>query len=177
VSGTLALPVAANDVRAMTARVFNRRLYLEPLSFVIVRRVLLFFLSIHVVLATISGYRAIVQIYRLDLSASDATLRVGSTLRTYVVTSGRTYASVSIVLLQGQRAETLAVQHVPRNYNASYNPLAPKASLAIELTPAALARFDEGPALVRATATGGPQWMRTPPPTVRVMAVNIGRRI
>jgi hypothetical protein len=42
------------------------------------------------------------------------------------------------------------------------------------VTPELLARFASGAAVVRATAHGRPQWMRTPPPEVREVAVEIG---
>jgi hypothetical protein len=46
-----------------------------------------------------------------------------------------------------------------------------RGSLRVVLGPGALAGFTSGPAQLRATATGRPQWTRLPPPTVRETAV------
>lgn len=84
------------------SRAFSQRLHEEAPSVVTVRRILLFFLSIHVILATISGYRAVVQLYRLDLDVSDRIIHIGSILQTKVVISGRTIATVQVDLVQGE---------------------------------------------------------------------------
>jgi hypothetical protein len=69
----------------------------------------------------------------------------------------------------------LAVQQVRGNDWASFDPRPRRASQRVLLTPEQLARFPDGPATVRATATGRPQWLRLPPPTVREAAVEIRR--
>ena len=48
-------------------------------------------------------------------------------------------------------------------------------SLSVTLTPAMLSEFDPGPATLRASAVGRPQWLRVPPPSIREQAVSIGR--
>jgi len=128
---------------------------------------------VHVVLATFSGYRAIWQIRRLDLRVSDPMLRAGTSVGFDVASWGRVEAGAVLELIQGQVAETLAVRSLPRNGNASYDPRPQRASAAVVLTPAHLAQFQSGAALVRATATGGMQWLRTPPPTIRERRVVI----
>lgn len=90
------------------SRAFSQCLHEEAPSVVIVRRTLLFFLSIHVMPATISGYRAVVQLYRLDLDVSDRIIHIGSILQTKVVTSGRTIATVQVDLVQGEHQARLA---------------------------------------------------------------------
>jgi hypothetical protein len=72
-------------------------------------------------------------------------------------------------LVQGAVAETLGCP----NENASYDPRPKRASASVVLTPASLAPFKPGLALVRATANGGMQWLRTPPPTIREQRVEI----
>ena len=90
------------------SRAFSQRLHEEAPSVVIVRRILLFFLSIHVILSTISGYRAVVQLYRLDLDVNDRIMHIGSILQTKVVTSERTIATVQVDLVQGEHQARLA---------------------------------------------------------------------
>jgi hypothetical protein len=75
--------------------------------------------------------------------------------------------------VQGSHAETLAVQFVRGNEWGSIDPRARRASQAVVLAPEVLSRFRAGAAVLRATATGRPQWMRLPPPTVRESAVEI----
>jgi hypothetical protein len=76
-------------------------------------------------------------------------------------------------LVQGAVAETLAVGTLPRNKNASYDPWPQRASASIVLTPAHRVAFKPGAAIVRATANGGMQWLRTPPPTIKEQRVEI----
>ena len=45
--------------------------------------------------------------------------------------------------------------------------------MAVVVTPELLGRFEPGAALVRATAHGRSQWLRTPPPEVREVAIEI----
>jgi hypothetical protein len=127
------------------------------------------------VTALASGYRAYFQVYSLELRVDEPVLRPGSVVSTDVSASGRTTVGVRVELVQGARAETLAVHQLPGNVWASFDPRPRKGSHAVTLTPEALARFAEGPATLRATATGRPQWTRLPPPTVREAAVEIRR--
>ena len=48
-------------------------------------------------------------------------------------------------------------------------------TVVVEIEPQMLAEFDPGPAVLRASAVGRPQWLRVPPPTIREMAVTISR--
>jgi hypothetical protein len=139
----------------------------------VLRWIILPLVAVHVVLATFSGYRAIWQIYRLELRVESAVLRPGATVGFEVVSSGRVEVEAVLELVQGAVAETLAVRWLPRNENASYDPRPKRASASVVLTPANLAAFNAGPAIVRATANGGMQWLRTPPPTVTARRVEI----
>jgi hypothetical protein len=144
-------------------------------AFVLWKRVVLLMLALHFTLALVSGYRAYFQVWGLELRLPGQILRDGSNVRASVVTSGRTFVDVRLEMLQGGHTELLAVQRVPRNEFAVYDPRPQRATLTVALTPEVLERFRAGPALVRATAIGRPQWLRVPPPEVREFAVEVGR--
>jgi hypothetical protein len=133
------------------------------------------FVAALVVLALTSGYRAWFQVYSLELRADGPVLGAGSVVRTAVVISGRASASVRVELIQGGRSETLDVHHVAGNEWAALDPRPEWAAHEVTLAPELLARFHEGPATLRATATGRPQWTRLPPPTVRETPVELRR--
>jgi len=147
----------------------------EPRALVFLRRAALLFLALCSVTALASGHRAYFQVRSLELRAGGPVLRAGSSVETEVVSSGRTHVDVRVELLQGSHAETLAVQSVRGNEWGSIDPRTRRASQTIVLTPEVLSRFDSGTAVLRATATGRPQWTRLPPPTVRETAVEIRR--
>jgi hypothetical protein len=127
-------------------------------------------LSVHVPLACYSGYRAIVQVYSLNLRVP-AQLHAGSRVGYDVATSGRTPVRVRLFMIQGARAETLTVGLVRDHTNPSYDPRTIHGSADIELSARMLDGFSEGPALIRGVAIGGPQWLRTPPPTISEASV------
>ncbi|HVF66168.1 MAG TPA: hypothetical protein VM914_00795 [Pyrinomonadaceae bacterium] len=157
----------------MSERMFESLYVKEPRPLVFLRRAALAFLALCSVTALASGHRAYFQVRRLELRADGPVLRAGSSVETEVVSSGRTHVDVRVELLQGSHAETLAVQSVRGNEWGSIDPRARRASQTIVLTPELLSRFREGAAVLRATATGRPQWTRLPPPTVRETAVEI----
>ncbi len=131
-------------------------------------------LSIHVPLACYSGYRAIVQVYSLKLHVPPE-LHVGSRIGYDVATSGRTNVHVRLLMVQGARAETLTVGLVRDHGNPSYDPRTIHAAGNVDLSPDMVAGFSEGPALIRGVAVGGPQWFRTPPPTISEASVTLKR--
>ena len=122
-------------------------------------------IAIHLTLGTISAYRAWYQVHSLKL-VTGGVLRDGSTIEATVVSYARTPVDVRLELIQGMRTVTLGQQLVPDNHLAGYDPRPRRATLTVALTPELLARFEAGHALLRATATGRPQWLRLPPPTV-----------
>jgi hypothetical protein len=152
----------------MSSRAFERR-FADPPSIAFVRKALILLVVVHIPLALWSGYRAIVQVQRLALYHD------GSTAHVDVVSSGRGPVDVRLEMIQGARVETLGVHRVPSSGNPAYDPRFQRASMAVGLTPALLARFEPGTALLRATATGRPQWLRTPPPEVREVPVELPR--
>ena len=147
----------------------------EARPLVHLRRAIVVLLAVCFVTATWSGYRAYYQVSSLELHVSSSILGADAVIETTVVTSGRTDVDVSIELVQGRRAETLAMQHVPGNDWASIDPRSPRATHRVVVTGDTLARFGPGSAVVRATATGRPQWLRLPPPTVREVVVELDR--
>ena len=129
--------------------------------------------------AAISGYRAIVQIYRVDLQAPD-TLRVGSQVALSVTTSGRVIGTATLVIVQGNRLDTLHWHRVRNNHigtfiSQSLNPFPVHDSVTVSIAAANLAKFEPGPATLRAIGLGGSQWLRVPPPTIRERPVVLVR--
>lgn len=132
-------------------------------------------LAVHVALATWSGYRAIVQVFELELHSTSAVLTRGSTVGADVVSSGRVPVTLRLELVQGARVETLAVTRVRDSENPSYDPRSRRGAVSVALDSAVLTRLSPGPATLRATALGASQWLRTPPPTIRELAVRVER--
>lgn len=147
----------------------------ESRPLVFMRRAGLAFLALCSVTALASGHRAYFQVRGRGLRVDAPVLRAGSAVEAEVVSSGRTHVDVRVELVQGSHAETLAVQSVSGNEWGSIDPRTRRASQTVVLTPELISRFREGAAVVRATATGRPQWTRLPPPTVRETAVELRR--
>jgi len=132
------------------------------------------FVAAHVILASFSGYRAIVQVYRVELTPHTATLRPGSTITVAVATSGRATVDAALALIQPTHVETLAVLRVPGHTNASYDPRTIHATRDVTLTSDQLAHFRPGHATLRVTANGRSQWLHVPPPVIRERAIETG---
>lgn len=147
----------------------------ESRTLAALKRAAVALLALCVVTAAASGYRAYYQVRSLELRPGGPALREGSVVRFEVSGSGRTTIDVRVELIQGEHSETLAERRLPGNEWAAFDPRPTNASHAVGLTPGHLARFRNGAAKVRATATGRPQWTRLPPPTVREAAVEILR--
>ena len=161
--------------RNLPERPFAGGIFDDQGSMVVVRRIFAPLAALQIALATWSGYRAIVQVFSLELTVPAPVVHGGSTVRYDVVTSGRVGVSITTELIQGTHAETLAVARVPGTRNPSQDPRTRHALHSIVVSPGVLATFQNGPALVRVTALGRPQWLRTPPATVREVGVTIGR--
>ena len=141
----------------------------------VLRRIILPLLCVHVVLADIPGYRAIRQLFSLEIRAPATALSAGSLVGVKVVTSGRVEADAILELVQGVRSETLLVKFVKRNWDGPYDPLPKRDSGFVALTSETLGRFTAGPATLRATAHGSMQWLRTPPAIVTERVVEVLR--
>jgi hypothetical protein len=139
----------------------------------LVTRIIAPLVGIHIVLASISGYRAIVQIYRADIVAPSTQLRFGSQVGFTYTSSARVWSDAELELLQGSVKRSLARDSLPPNVNPSYDPRPKHSSKVVALTESDLRGFSPGPARLRLTAYGNMQWLRTPPPVVRELAVSI----
>lgn len=84
--------------------------------------------------------------------------------------------ATSLELVQGPHVETLNVMELRGNEFGFFDPRSKHAAQKVVLTANHFASFQPGEALLRATATGRPQWGRTPPPVVREMKVEIGQQ-
>jgi hypothetical protein len=142
-------------------------------SIVFMKRVFSLFLGAYLVIGFIAAYRAWFQVKSLELQSTSATLKAGTAVETKLVSYARTTVEVKLELVQGTRAESFAVQSVPGNTWAFFDPRTRQGSQLAVLTPDILERFAAGRAQLRATATGRKQWGRLPPPVVRELVVEI----
>ena len=145
----------------------------KPLTFL--RRATIILLAAFLAIGLTSAYRAYRQVKYLELRSSEQTLRSGSVIETDVVSSARTTIAVRLELIQGSHVETLSVLELRGNEFGFFDPRSKHAADKVVLTAKHLAAFQSGEALLRATATGRPQWGRTPPPVVREMKVEVGQ--
>jgi hypothetical protein len=143
----------------------------RPIAFL--KKSIWVFVIAFLLIGIISSHRAYYQVRTLELTSSDRVLNNASIIQSSVVTSGRTYADLQIELIQGMHSEKLAERSVPANEYGFFDPRTQKASLTVVVTPEIQARFQSGPATVRATAFGHSQWTRVPPPVVREVVVEI----
>ena len=157
----------------MASRLFAHGIYEQPKSMVILKWIILPLLVVHVVLASWSGYRAIVQVYSVDLTVADSVIRAGSPVTYSAVGSGRVTVTLHLELLQDSLKQPLGQQMINTNTTPSYDPRPIRGGATVSVTPEMLARFAPGAATIRATAIGRAQWLRTPPPTVREIPVVI----
>jgi hypothetical protein len=114
-----------------------------------------------------------VQVRSLDLVVPAKEISAGDTLRVHAVSWARTWVDVDLILVQGKRIDTLAWHRIPKNHNASIDPRWRRDSMTVVLTQPMLTGYAPGPATIRATALGGPQWLRTPPPLIRETEVHL----
>jgi hypothetical protein len=169
----------------MPKKTFQDRFTPEWTAFTWLRYVILAALSVHVVLASVSGYRAWVQVKSLDVRLAGPVVRPGSKIQIDVVTSGRVTNEVLLELIQDNTISNplegvelthhsaLARYWVAENQNFFYDPRSRHATFSFVVDSAALAHFDSGPALLRVTARGRSQFLRIPPPLVRNLSVDL----
>jgi hypothetical protein len=90
-----------------------------------------------------------------------------------VITSGETRNRILLELVQGTNRETLFEQRAQVNAVNTYDPRVFEYARTVAITPELLARFAPGPATLCLTGFGGPKLLRTPPPRVRELAVQL----
>jgi hypothetical protein len=139
----------------------------------VVLRLIIIGALLHVAIGGWSAYRAWVQVRLLELKVVTTTLRPGALSYVHVVTSGRTFVDVRLELVQGSHAATLSDLRVAPSHDGFYDPRTRQGMMMPAFTTEFLAQFQPGPAILRATAIGGPQWTRTPPPTIQEIPVVI----
>jgi len=140
------------------------------------KRAVLWFIILQLPIGCMSSYRAWVQIKELTLSTTSRELAPGVVVRSNLTSWARTESDARIELVQGRRVTMLGEVYLPRNRDAYYDPRPRHGTVEVALTPAMLEGFEPGPATLRASALGRPQWLRTPPPTVREQPVMIAAR-
>ena len=136
-----------------------------------VRRLAIAVICFHVALLPWEFYRRIWQVLRADLFVPSITLTPGATISIDVVTSGEVQNRVVLELVQDTQRETLLEFHGELNRSNMYDVLTYRYRPAVTLTPALLAGFQPGPAVVRLTGYGGSKLLRTPAPVVREQQV------
>jgi hypothetical protein len=154
---------------------FSQRASEGSRLFAVVQRFILIVALLFAIDGAWAAYRALVQVRALELRVLSPELRAGLPVVVQVVTSGRTVVDVRLELAQGEHVEMLATLRVAASHDASLDPRKRQGAMTPAFTAAFLGHFEPGPAVLRATAVGRPQWMRTPPPTVREMAVIVAQ--
>ena len=140
-----------------------------------VRRVSIALFAAHFLLAGWSLVRRIWQVWRIDLQVSSVVLSPGATVSYDVITTGETRNRIVLELVQGMRAETLDEQRARISAVSMYDVRVFKNVRTVTITPELLERFEPGSATLRLTGFGGQKILRTPPPRVREIAVQIRR--
>jgi hypothetical protein len=123
-------------------------------------------------IAAISGFRAIVQVYSVNITAPP-TIASGAPITTTVKSSGRVPVQLTLELTQQGIVDTLGAQLVASNRNSIFDPRPATATLRILATPDALSQFVSGPAQLRSVARGRSQFLRVPPPKISVIGVEV----
>jgi hypothetical protein len=144
----------------------------DPLHWL--RKGIIAFVSVWAIIALISGHRAIWQVQKLELHVPEGTLRPGSLVAVETRSSGRVHVRVVLELVQGARSETLAMQRIEGSH-PTFDPRWRRGEISHILTSETLQAFQPGAAIVRVTAHGASQWLRTPPPEVRERPVRLIR--
>ena len=153
-------------------QMFATAITLESRWLLIIKRAMLCNVVFHLFIGAISSYRAYFQVHSLDLQANGI-LQDGAVVQSKVVTYGRSFVDVRLELIQNGQIATLQEQGVAANEFGFYDPRTQTSSISATITLQTLNRFSPGPAIIRATAVGRPQWMRIPPPVIREVAVTI----
>jgi hypothetical protein len=154
-------------------RAFNHPALTERTSTRLLRRVLVPFLVVWACSALWSGYRAIVQVFHADVRVTSPVVRDGSTIAYDVTSSGRVTVAVTLELVQGNKHVLLANDQVRTSRDPALDPRPKHRSGRVTVPARLLDSLSPGPARLRLTALGRSQWLRTPPPTIREVAVSL----
>ena len=157
----------------MTARVFDNRLSQQWIGFTILHRLIIGAIIVHFSLAAMSGYRAIVQVYGVEIETNGPVLSAGSRITARVSASGRNPVTARLELVQGLNVVTIGTGTVPANGIPFYDPRPQRAAFHTTLQPELADAFKPGSATLRLTALGRSQWLRVPPPKVQELAIQL----
>jgi hypothetical protein len=129
----------------------------------------------YLVIGAFATWRSYYQVHSLDLQVDNAVLHPGSTITANLISYGRNRIDVRFDLIQDSHIQTLGSQQVRGNEWALLDPRIRTAAPVVVLSRDVLDQFEPRALVVRITATGRPQWGRTPPPVVREMVMNVQR--
>jgi hypothetical protein len=138
----------------------------------ILKRVGQLLVGTYLVIGLIATWRSYYQVHSLDLQTDSSVLRPDSTITTRLVSYARNKIDVRLELIQDSHSETIASELVLSNEWALLDPRFRRSSQTVVLSQEMLDHFNAKPIRVRVTATGRPQWGRTPTPVVRELVLN-----
>ena len=130
-------------------------------------------LAVLVPLAAASGYRAWFQVWSVDLAVDAPAVRPGSVIRVSALTSGRVTVDLRLEILQDGHVEPVATDQVRTARNPAMDPRPRRGGMTVVVTDVMADGWRPGPATLRVTARGRPQFMREPPPEIREVAVTV----
>jgi hypothetical protein len=143
-----------------------------PRPLLILKRAGQLLVGTYLVIGLFATWRSYYQVHSLDLQTDSAVLRPDSTISTRLVSYARNKIDVRLELIQDSHSEIIASELVLSNEWALLDPRIRSSSQTIVLSQEILDHFEARPIRVRVTATGRPQWGRTPPPVVRELVIN-----
>jgi hypothetical protein len=161
----------SNLNRTLSARLFDHRLSDEWMGFTILRRVIISVAVVHFSHAAASGYRAIFQVYSVNIEMPAKEIRDGSPVAARFVTSGRVPIAGRLELVQGSNSAVLGRITVPENKSFFYDPRPQRATIRVMVSLGVLSHFQAGPALLRAVGEGRSQFVRVPPPKIQILGI------
>ncbi|MEP6619108.1 MAG: hypothetical protein ABJE47_07335 [bacterium] len=138
-----------------------------------VRRAMIAVACIYVVVFCWSIYRRIWQVMRIEARASSLVLAPGSTVGYDVVASGEVHNRIRLELVQDPQSVVLLEQRSSVNRISALDPRVFRYTPTVALTPALLAQFHPGAAVLRVTGFGGRKLLHVPAPRVRELRVRL----
>jgi hypothetical protein len=144
-----------------------------PVAQGVLKRIGYAMLAVLVPLAAASGYRAWFQVWSLDLDIDAPRVRPGSVISVSALTSGRVTVDLRLEILQDGRVDPIATDQVETARNPAMDPRPRRGAMTVVVTDVMADGWRPGPATLRVTARGRPQFMREPPPEIREVAVTV----
>jgi hypothetical protein len=151
----------------------RKREFVPRREFSIMRLIVGLTLAVHVIVGGWAANRAWWQVRDLYVSAPPGAIRPGWRPLIRVTTSGRKSVTVYVLLAQGARTDTIAVNRISGHKDGFWNPTFITRTFSPRVSRNQVSHFEAGLATLRVEAHGYPQWMRTPPPVIHEMPVHI----